>query len=82
VDCYSIEGGNSMVYNMIEISRMHQQHLLRAADERRLADLAQAGKQSEQSVPKVNARSVLTEMGRGLAALGLVAPDNNRKVYR
>ena len=79
MDCYSIEGANTMVYNMIEISRIHQQRLLRAADQRRLADLAQTGQQSEKS-SSTNPRSLLSEMGRGLAAL--VSSYNRREVFR
>ena len=60
-----------MMYNTMQINKLHQQEMLRAAEQRRLADTAREARRSQTQTSIASRNSVLDEMGRGLMALGL-----------
>ncbi len=69
-----------MMYNTIEINKLHQLELLRAAEQRRLADTAREVRRSPvQTTSIASPKSVLDEMGRGLMALGLFKDSSEEK---
>ena len=61
-----------MMYNMMQISKLYQQEMLRTAEQRRLAKLARKARPSQTQTSAADPNSVLNRMGRGLMALGLV----------
>lgn len=73
-----------MFYNIIQVTRLRRQELLRAAEQYRLADIARAAHQPQRLSSMVSTFSVLNEMGHGLAALGLWKSESReqRKAYR
>jgi hypothetical protein len=61
-----------MMYNTIQINRLRQQEMRRAAEQERLANIAREAHRSHTQTSIASRNSVLDEMGRGLMALGLI----------
>lgn len=66
-----------MMYNTIQINKLHQQEMRRAAEQRHLAEIAREANRPQTQTSIASPKSVLDEMGRGLMALGLrtASPD-------
>jgi hypothetical protein len=60
-----------MMYPTIQLNRIHQQEMQRAAEQRRLAEIAHEANRTPSQTSIASRKSVLDEMGRGLMALGL-----------
>ena len=65
-------GVTAMMYNMMQISKLYQQEMLRTAEQRRLAKLARKASRSQTQTSAADPSSELNPIGRGLMALGLL----------
>jgi len=61
-----------MMYNMMQISKLYQQEMLRTAEQRRLSKLARKASRSQTQTSAADPSSELNPIGRGLMALGLL----------
>lgn len=74
-----------MMYDIIQVNKLHHKELLRAAEQNRLVELARAAHQPQEAASMLSISSVLNEMGYGLGVLGLWTSESSKhrqKAYR